>query len=238
MAISPGKVTRTQPPAGPADMGAMKAILTALLLASTTLAHADGFSTQDLDNLHGTVNSAQQALGRINANDEDDVAAEAEVMKRAAACSSSTKDALAKGADPATKMSFTDFIAGKRVDTDVTIGEIDAKICQALAEKAKGLDDRKEKASAAAAEAKLGPFKKLGVAGDKLALVDKFWTEVLGPNQANPTPQVVAKSNVLFRLIKDDDWNYTLIRYQFRGNKQVGVTHQSFHHDPAASNYR
>jgi hypothetical protein len=238
MAISAVKVTRTQPPRSPADTGAMKTLLTALFLATTTLAHADGFTTQDLNNLHRTVGSAQQALGRINSNDEADVASEAELTKRAADCSGAVKDALGKGADAATQMSFTDFIAGKRVDVDVTIGEIDVKICQALAEKAKGLDERHAKAAAAAAEAKLGPFKKLGVAGDKLALVDKFWTEVLGPNEANPTPQVVAKSSVLFRLIKDDDFNYTLMRYQFRGNKQVRVTTQSFHHDPAASSYR
>ena len=43
---------------------------------------------------------------------------------------------------------------------------------------------------------------------------------------------------MLFRLIKDDDWNYTLIRYVFRGNKQVRATTQTFHSDPPASQYR
>lgn len=221
----------------------MKAILTTFLLASTlftTVARADDFSQQDLDKLKSTVQYSQYDLWRIDGTDADraDLRPEAELMKEAADCSAAVKDALAHGADPTTSMWFMTIINQKRHDIDIKISDTDANICQALAAKAKGMDERRAKEAAAAAEAKLGPFKKLGVAGDKLAFVDKHWHEIVGPHQAEFSPQMIAKSSVLFVLYKDDDWNYTLYRYQFRGNKLTGDTHQSFHHDPAASNYR
>lgn len=218
----------------------MKTLIATLLLASTALARADQLSPDEHNNLSTIFGRSQSVVDMADSTDADQayLPSEAEIIKDAAACSAAAKDALAHKADPATTFYFDSVVAGKVKSTTLTLADIDAKVCQPAAAKAKGLDDRRAKVAAAAIEAKLGPYKKLGVAGDKLALVDKFWNEVLGPNEANPTPQVVARSSVLFRLIKDDDWNYTLMRYEFRGNKQLRVTTQSFHHDPPASKYR
>ena len=221
----------------------MKAILTTFLLASTlftTVAHADDFSQQDLQKLKGAVERSQDDLWRIGGSDADrDGLTEARLMKNATDCSAAVKDALAHGADPTTSVWFMTILSdNKRRDIDIKISDIDANICQALAEKSKGMDERRAKEAAAAAEAKLGPFKKLGVAGVKLAFVDKYWYQIVGPNQAEFSPQMIAKSSVLFILQKDDDWNYTLHRYQFRGNKQTGYTHRSFHTNPGPSSYR
>lgn len=220
----------------------MKAILSTFVLASTLLtgvARADDLPHADYERLMQVFEPAQNVVDMADSTDADRayLPPEAKILENAAACSAAAKDALDHKLDPTAELVFHTVVDGQAKTTVVTLGNIDAKVCQPAAAKGKGLDERRAKAKAAAIEAKLGPFKKLGVAGDKLALVDKFWTEVLGPNEANPTPQVVAKSNVLFRLIKDDDVDYTLMRYEFRGNKQVKVTTQTFHYDPPASKY-
>src|SRR3569623_764722 len=223
---------------------AMKAILTTILLASTVLtgvAHADDMSPAAEKALEDTILAAQVNLNwkmYHPLSELDDLPPEAKIREQAAACSAAVADALAHKADPAMVFRFFFDEPGGIVNKKITLGEAEEKICKPTAEQSVGFDDRRAKAKAAAIEAKLGPNKKLGVAGDKLALVDKHWTQVLGPNQADTTPQVVAKSSDLFSLNKDDEWNYTLIRYQFRGNTQVSAPSQSFHHAPAPAKYR
>lgn len=223
----------------------MKAFLTTLLLASTTLltpsaARADELDQPTWNKLNQIFTQSEVVVASVDGTDADraNLPPEAKILENAAACSTAAKDALAHNADADTEFLFTDVIAGKVKTTKYVLADVDTKLCQVAATKAKGLDERRAKAAAAAKEAKLGPYKKLGVTGDKLEMVDKYTDELLGPRQAQPTPQIVAKSSVLFRLIKEDDWNYTLQRYQFSGNRRVKVTTQTFHRAPPPSEYR
>jgi len=124
-----------------------------------------------------------------------------------------------------------------------TLGDADATICQALAKAADGWDDRAKQFYAARDDAKLEPYRKAGVSGDKLKLVGDLGGQLIGPGHADPTPAIVARASVLFslrdegpRLDGGHDW--TIVRYAFSGNKQVAVTEHGYHDRPGPGAYR
>lgn len=121
---------------------------------------------------------------------------------------------------------------------EVTLGEADAKICQALAKQADGWTARADTAHAAEHDAVLEPYRKAGVAGDKLKLVDDLGKQLIGPHQADPTPAVVAKASVLFSLRHDGFRQWTIVRYAFKGNTQIAVTEKGYADRPGPDQYR
>ena len=150
-------------------------------------------------------------------------------------CSLQVKNLLAHDFEPATKLPLE--------HAEATLGEAEAKVCQALAKDADGWDARGKQAVAAANDAELDPYRKAGVAGDKLKLVDDLGKQLIGPGHADPTPAIVARASVLFsvrdegpRLDGGHDW--TIVRYAFSGNKQTVVTEKRYHDHPGASAYR
>jgi hypothetical protein len=120
----------------------------------------------------------------------------------------------------------------------VTLGEADATICQPLAKAADGWTEREKAAYAAQNDAVLEPYRKAGVAGDKLELVDDLGKQLIGPGRADPTPAVVAKASVLFSLRHDGFRQWTIVRYAFKGNTQVSVTEKGYRDQPGPDQYR
>jgi hypothetical protein len=121
---------------------------------------------------------------------------------------------------------------------DATLGEADAKICQPLAQTADGWTARAKAAASAENDAVLEPYRKAGVAGDKLKLVNDLGKQLIGPRQADPTPAVVAKASVLFSLRHDGFRQWTIVRYAFKGNTQVAVTEKGYADRPGPDQYR
>jgi len=123
-------------------------------------------------------------------------------------------------------------------NADATLGEADAKVCQALAKQADGWTARSDAAHAAEHDAVLEPYRKAGVAGDKLKLVNDLGKQLIGPRQADPTPVVVAKASALFSLRHDGFRQWTIVRYAFKGNAQVAVTEKGYPDRPGPDQYR
>lgn len=118
------------------------------------------------------------------------------------------------------------------------LGEAEAKICKPLAAAADGWDVRGKQAIAAANDAELEPFRKAGIAGDKLKLVSDLGRELIGPSQAEATPAIVAKASVLFSLRHDGFRQWTIVRYAFKGNTQTSVTEKGYADQPGPEQYR
>ena len=118
------------------------------------------------------------------------------------------------------------------------LGEADAKICKPLEAAADGWDVRGKQAIAAANDAELEPFRKVGIAGDKLKLVNDLGKELIGPSQAEATPAIVAKASVLFSLRHDGFRQWTIVRYAFKGNTQTRVTEKGYADQPGPEQYR
>lgn len=121
---------------------------------------------------------------------------------------------------------------------NVTLDEADAKICQPLAKQADGWTARASEAHKAENLAWLEPYRKAGIHGDKLQLVDDLGKQLLGPGQADPTPAIVAKASVLFSLRHDGFRQWTIVRYAFKGNAQVSVTEKGYADRPGPDQYR
>jgi hypothetical protein len=118
------------------------------------------------------------------------------------------------------------------------LGEAEAKICKPLAAAADGWDVRGKQAIAAANDAELEPFRKAGIAGDKLKLVSDLGKELIGPSQAEATPAIVANASVLFSLRHDGFRQWTIVRYAFKGNTQTSVTEKGYADQPGPEQYR
>lgn len=121
---------------------------------------------------------------------------------------------------------------------EATLGEAEAKICQALAKAADGWDARADKAYAAQDDAELEPFRKVGIAGDKLKLVSDLGQQLIAPGQADATPERVAHASVLFSLRHDGYRQWTIVRYAFKGNTQISVTEKGYKDQPGADQFR
>lgn len=123
------------------------------------------------------------------------------------------------------------------------LGEADAKICQVLAKAADGWDARAKQAYAAHKDSLLEPYRKAGVSGDKLKLVDDLGKQLIGPGHAEATPAIVARASVLFSLRDegervDGGHDWTIVRYAFSGNHQTRVTEKGYHDRPGPGAYR
>ena len=93
-------------------------------------------------------------------------------------------------------------------------------------------------APAADHAAVLEPYRKAGIAGDNLKLVNALGKQLIVPHQADPTPAVVAKASVLFSLRHDGFRQWTIVRYAFKGNAQVAVTEKGYADRPGPEQYR
>jgi len=126
---------------------------------------------------------------------------------------------------------------------EATLGDADAKICQALAKNADGWDSRAKQFYAARNDATLEPYRKAGVSGDKLELVNDLGKQLIGPGHAEATPSIVAGASVLFSVRDegprpDGGHDWTIVRYAFSGNKQIAVTEKGYHAHPGPDAYR
>jgi hypothetical protein len=97
---------------------------------------------------------------------------------------------------------------------------------------------RGKQAVAEANDAELDPYRKAGVAGDKLKLVGDLGKQLIAPGQADPTPKLVAKSSVLFSLRHDGYRQWTIVRYAFKGNTQIRVTEKGYKDQPGPAQFR
>ncbi len=149
---------------------------------------------------------------------------------RAMFCSQQVDNLLKHDFEPATKLPLA--------HGDATLGEADAKICQVLVKDADGWDDRSKKAYAEADDAELEPYRKAGVAGDKLKLVSDLGKQLIAPGQADPTPARVAHASVLFSLRHDGYRQWTIVRYAFKGNQQISVTERGYKDQPGPEQFR
>lgn len=122
--------------------------------------------------------------------------------------------------------------------TDTTLGDADTKICQALAKAADGWDKRSDASYEQQRDALLEPYRKAGVAGDKLKLVRDLGEQLIGPRQADPTPSVVAKASALFSLRHDGFRQWTIVRYAFKGNTQISTTEKGYADQPGPDQFR
>jgi hypothetical protein len=145
-------------------------------------------------------------------------------------CSDRVKNLFDRHFEPSTKLD----LQGK----SYTLDHVDADVCQTLGARIKGWDDRAAATVAAANDAELEPYRKAGVAGDKLKLVNDLGQQLIGPRQAKATPSVVAHANVLFSLRHDDYRVWTIVRYAFSGNKQVSVTEKGYRDQPGPDQFR
>jgi len=204
--------------------------LAALLLLSTPFAAANprAIDKDDVD----TIDYAAQYVEQIAAGDiqPGHGTKEQELRDRVRDCSRDVKNLLAHDFEPATKLPLE--------HGEATLGEAEAKICQALAKDADGWDARGKQAVAAANDAELDPYRKAGVAGDKLKLVSDLGKQLIAPGQADPTPKKVAASSVLFSLRHDGYRRWTVVRYAFKGNTQLRVTEKGYKDQPGPDQFR
>lgn len=125
---------------------------------------------------------------------------------------------------------------GDREVWKVHLDEAKEKICDPLAKAAASFaDDIKKAADAAEAEAQ-APFKAVGIKGDKLFTCTQYHV-LRGIGGGELEPAQIKKANVLFAL-QGGDGNYTLYRFQFKGDKLVRTTSQDFYLRPKAKAYR
>jgi hypothetical protein len=146
-------------------------------------------------------------------------------------CSEDARGALANGTLPTEVASLQD---GK---LKIKLADIDAQLCQRLAKRIEGWAERENAAREADYEAFRAPYRKAGVGGDKLALVEEYLSRLRAPGQADPTPDNVARANALFVLYQPPGREWTLTRYAFRGNQKVGETEQGFVVRPGPAAY-
>ena len=267
MGISSCEVTSTQLLKRPADNAGMtiKTTLAALLLSACTVPGLTTGSTFSAGSSSSPTTSAAPAADPVAASpaashetaapalqyrDIDNIDDAAELLARLISGevtpASGTQESTIRNqamycSQQVENLLHRDYAASTKLGldrADVTLGEADAKVCQALAKQADGWTARADAAHAAERDAVLEPYRKLGVAGDKLKLVNDLGKQLIGPGQADPTPAVVAKASVLFSLRHDGFRQWTIVRYAFKSNKQVAITEKGYPDRPGPDQYR
>jgi hypothetical protein len=208
----------------------IKSALAAILLLSSTIAAADApaLDKRDVGPIESAaLYSAQIASGVMKPGHG---IKEQEIRDRVRDCSMQVDNLIQRNIAPSTKLPLD--------HAEATLGEAEANICQKLAKTADGWDARGSRAVAAANDAELEPFRKAGVAGDKLKLVSDLGAQLIAPGQADPTPKKVAASSVLFSLRHDGYRQWTIVRYAFKGNTQISVTEKGYADQPGPAQFR
>lgn len=231
MGVMAPEVTSTQPRTRRADNAGMKLLTTLAALFLSTSALAGNPRALDKDDVYPINDAAQwvELIGKGQMKPGHGTK-EQDLRDRAMYCSQQVENLVKHGFEPATKLPLTHL--------EATLGEADATICQALAKAADGWDDASKKAYAAQDDAELEPYRKAGVAGDKLKLVSDLGQQLIAPGQADPTPAIVARSSALFSLRHDGYRQWTIVRYAFKGNKQISVTEKGYKDQPGADQFR
>lgn len=206
----------------------IKSTILALLLSATATAAAAPrpLESRDVQPISGAAHVlAQITSGKVTPGHG---LMEQTIRDEARDCSQRVENLIARDYPPATPLP----------NTDTTLGEADAKICKALAKAADGWDKRSDESYAAQRDALLEPYRKAGVAGDKLKLVRDLGDQLIAPGQAEATPANVAKASVLFSLRHDGDRQWTIVRYAFKGNTQIRVTEKGYADQPGPDQFR
>jgi hypothetical protein len=129
-------------------------------------------------------------------------------------CLEVTDAALKAGAPPDHKVKIKDEV--------MSITEGRAKVCEAYLVWANEMKVKIRAAHREDREKRAEPYKKLGVAGEKLELFieydDVYWRG--GANcQVISDVKAVAKAKVLFHWLENSDGTHTIRKYTFNGNK-------------------
>lgn len=130
---------------------------------------------------------------------------------------------------------------GKSQPFEIAMAEAKVKVCEPLAKTAASFAKDVGAARKAAYEKAAAPYKKVGITGDRLALlvdhVDYAMYAVGGAELRTPTQLKNAK--VIFELLgPGTDGMYILRRYQFSGDKLVATTSREFLLRPGAKHYK
>jgi hypothetical protein len=183
------------------------------------------------------INNAATLLGKITSGKETPAGGlrEQTIRDQAMYCSQEVENLVSRELDRTSTLPLQNADASL---ANVTLADADARICQPLAKHADGWAALAKEAHKAENLAWLEPYRKAGVHGDKLQLVDDLGKQLIGPRQADPTPAVVAKANVLFSLRHDGFRDWTIVRYAFKGNAQIAVTEKGYADRPGPDQYR
>ena len=121
-----------------------------------------------------------------------------------------------------------------------TLGEIRA-LCAEYEPIGQQLQARWDEQAKAKGEAALAPYKKAGVAGDKLAFIqDEMETRLYSKGgKVIETPQQFAKAAVVCYVVETSEGLYLVHRYRYKGNKLASSDDRSYlTHDKALDNCR
>ena len=122
----------------------------------------------------------------------------------------------------------------------LTLGEAKAKICEPLAAKAATWDASIAAAKDGATDKAAAPYKAIGVTGDRLDLMvrhDGYAMYAVGGRELT-SPKAKKAAPVIFELLGDSHSDWTLRRYQFKGDTLVATTERGFRVRPGAAAFR
>jgi len=150
-------------------------------------------------------------------------------------CSAAIDRRVAAGADENTTHILVD---GSK---DVTLAQVRAEYCDKLAAAAQSFDDNIRAAKEEHEAAIAAPFKAAGIKGDKLAFslaAAHRGDRILGVGGAPLTPAQIKRAKLLFVTVLDHSGYWTVYRFAYRGDKEVGRTNETYAIRPGSSKYR
>lgn len=135
------------------------------------------------------------------------------LLDTAKECSATVDRLLARGADPDREL---------RVEIEgLTLSNMKQRVCSELEARAKvRVADRKdqEEAIEKARAAWVAKMNKIGVNGDRLDVMDRYWDGLYGAGHVPLSESQQAKASVMFRSLQDDNFIY-IHKFVFKGNK-------------------
>jgi hypothetical protein len=180
-------------------------------------AHADSISIRR-DVLQRIQNLDAYAEGTTNTDDH----------QHAEACRKTVKDDLAGGDTLDTVIhGYSESFAVRELSAACT--RLDASVQASQAR-----HDASEKALSAKIDA---PLIAAGLSGDKLEMMG-FDDDIYGPGAIKLTPAQFRRASVVFRVKQGADYEWTLHRFTFKGDKLISETQEGFLTQPGPSKYR
>jgi hypothetical protein len=181
-----------------------------------------------------------ESYGWLSWLDEIDIASNHEenqpkLVASAALCTKEMDRLLAEGmpTDVPIKVGVSEYVL-------MTMKDAKAKVCDTLARRAKTFAKDVGTARPQRTAATAAPYKKVGITGDRLALlVDHIDYAMYGVGGGKlTTPAQLKRANVIFELLgPDTDGIYILRRYQFRGDALISTSSGDFIRRPPARFY-
>jgi hypothetical protein len=180
-------------------------------------AHADSVSIRG-DILQRIQNLDSYAEGTTNTDDH----------QHAEACRKTVKDDLAGGD------TLDTVIHG--YSESFTVRELSAACARldASVQASQARHDANDKALSAKIDA---PLIAAGLSGDKLEMMG-FDDDIYGPGAIKLTPAQFKRASVVFRVRQGADYEWTLHRFTFKGDKLISETQEGFLTQPGPSKYR